>query len=648
MSDPREGKVLQGRYRLQSMLAEGGMGVVYKAERVGIGRPVVVKFLHAILHDKPGIVDRFEREARATARLNHPHCVALVDFGIDDGSPYLVMEYVEGKTLADLLDHGAVRPERAVAIVRQILAGLEHAHERGILHRDLKPANIMIVETEGYSGDFVKILDFGLAKLAWPGEDKRDVTVEGIAIGTPGYMSPEQAAGVPSDRRSDIYCTGALLYHLVTGSKAFEGDDVRSILRRHREETPRSPRALQPGVGISKQLEGIIERAMQRDPSKRYQTARDMMVALEGTAEAKIKVDTSALSASSPRLPSVQNGADSTRAEAPSARGRVRRSTRVSPLWIAVGALVGSAVAVVAIAYSPLGDWIHPRTHVAPVEPTNGPPVTPEPSHAAAENGETTPAAPTMPDAATAPAAPATADKAAVAKSAPTTPPATDDKAADSAKTGDKAAAESPGANGDKTAALVAKAAEKSGPAVASTEGDDDTDPPLTKATDGSNEDDRTPPEPVAPTHDAPAIRNIGDARALVRRGDTDGALAGLYRLRRSRPTPSASKSSEIAALIGDLYFERKWWTDAMREYRFAIALDGRARKAEPLVGNSVHALADRGTYPRARRLLLDYVGKGAVPALKRAVKSGTTPTLRRRAKSVLSTIESKSYRMRR
>ncbi len=211
MADPREGKVLQGRYRILSLLAEGGMGVVYKAERVGIGRPVVVKFLHAILSDKPGIVDRFEREARATARLNHPNCVALIDFGIDDGSPYLVMEYVEGKTLADLLDHGAVPAGRAVDIIRQILGGLEHAHDRGILHRDLKPANVMIVEVEGYRGDFVKILDFGLAKLAWPGEDKRDVTVEGIAIGTPGYMSPEQAAGVPSDRRSDVYCVGALL-----------------------------------------------------------------------------------------------------------------------------------------------------------------------------------------------------------------------------------------------------------------------------------------------------------------------------------------------------------------------------------------------------------------------------------------------------
>src|SRR6185369_2345731 len=126
MADPREGKVLQGRYRILSLLAEGGMGVVYKGERVGIGRPVVVKFLHAVLSDKPGIVDRFEREARATARLNHPNCVALVDFGIDEGAPFLVMDYVEGLTLADVLDGGPVAPPRAVKIAKQILSGLAH------------------------------------------------------------------------------------------------------------------------------------------------------------------------------------------------------------------------------------------------------------------------------------------------------------------------------------------------------------------------------------------------------------------------------------------------------------------------------------------------------------------------------------------
>ncbi len=599
MADPREGKVLQGRYRILSLLAEGGMGVVYKGERVGIGRPVVVKFLHAMLSDKPGIVDRFEREARATARLNHPHCVALVDFGIDEGAPYLVMEYVEGKTLADLLDHGAVRPERAVDIARQLLAGLEHAHERGILHRDLKPANVMIVECEGYPGDFVKILDFGLAKLAWPGEDKRDVTVEGIAIGTPGYMSPEQAAGVPSDQRSDIYCTGALLYHLVTGTKAFEGDDVRSVLRRHREETPASPREVRPGAGISKQLEETLYRAMQRDPGKRYQHARDMAAGLRETPEFKRKMRGEEAPSSSPSnaTPTPSSGADATRAEGPAGR-RARKGSGAPALWAFIGVAIGSVAAVAAVAYSPLGNYVRPRGEVVPSTPsTPQPKPTPEPLAVA------------KPDLATEKAE-APADLA----MAPTIVTRTPD----------------------------------AGGTVAANDDDNDADTSA-KADDGSNENDRTPPpEPAAvQNRPAPSVRGVGDVKALLRKGDSDGALAGLYRLRHGKPAPSAGKASEIATLIGDVYFDKKWWTDGLREYRFAIALDGRAKKNDLLVTNSVHALGDRNTYARARRLLLDYVGRGAVPMLKRTARSGATPQLRRRAQKVLATLESKSYRPR-
>lgn len=605
MADPREGKVLQGRYRILSLLAEGGMGVVYKGERVGIGRPVVVKFLHAVLSDKPGIVDRFEREARATARLNHPNCVALVDFGIDEGAPYLVMEYVEGKTLADLLDHGAVRPERAVEIARQILAGLEHAHERGILHRDLKPANVMIVDCEGYPGDFVKILDFGLAKLAWPGEDKRDVTVEGIAIGTPGYMSPEQAAGVPSDRRSDLYCTGALLYHLVTGTKAFEGDDVRSVLRRHREETPASPRELKPGAGISKALEEVLYRAMQRDPGKRYQHAREMAAALRQTPELQRRWtgdDKPSLSGSPPSASSASS-VDATRAEAPASRRR--RPAGASAAWTFVGVIVGSAAALAAVAYSPVGQYVRPPRdpRVARVEP-----IARAPAHAAAAVPEPKAALPL------APAAPRD-----LAVATPT----------------------------QAAAGAAAARVPDSGAAPAANEDGDDDDTRAAKADDGSNENDRAPaPESAAvQNRPAPAVRNVSDARALIRRGDTDGALAGLYRLRHARPAPSAARSSEIATLIGDLYFDKKWWTDGLREYRFAITADAHAKKNDLLLTNSVRALGDRNTFARARRLILDYVGRAAVPALKRAARSGGAPQLRARAQKVLATLESKSYR---
>ncbi len=181
------------------------------------------------------------------------------------------------------MDHGPLDAKRAVRIVIQVLSGLEHAHERGILHRDLKPANLMIIEAAGYL-DFVKILDFGLAKII--GEaDRREVTVHGVALGTPGYMSPEQAAGMPSDLRADIYSVGAVLYHLLTGVKVFEGGNVHSILRKHRENTPAPPRKLRGPGAISAELDAVVIRALERDPERRLQNAAAMRAALEATPE---------------------------------------------------------------------------------------------------------------------------------------------------------------------------------------------------------------------------------------------------------------------------------------------------------------------------------------------------------------------------
>jgi eukaryotic-like serine/threonine-protein kinase len=576
VDDPRIGRVVAGRYKLLSQLAEGGMGIVYRAERVGIGRPVVVKFLHAMLSDKAGIVDRFEREARATAILNHPNCVALVDFGLDDGSPFLVMELAEGQTLADLLDRGPLAPTRAVNIILQVLAGLSHAHERGILHRDLKPANVMIVDAAG-TRDFVKILDFGLAKMVGPlaGDLKRDVTVEGIAIGTPGYMSPEQAAGIPSDRRADIYCTGALLYHMVTGAKAFEGEDLHSILRRHREETPISPAAIVPQVKISMPLEDVILRAMKREPGDRFQSADEMAKALKACPEARLEDSSrSKLPASQPSVRPVEH---STKAELPSSRSKAKKSGH-AVRWLLVGGLTGAIGTAAGIWYLQRPPEIE-MPAVASLKPT--------PKPAIATTAERPAPAETHPPVETR----TPAEVPAAATPSPTPSPAADD-------------------------------------------GRDD-DP---KADDGAGEDDRSPPEvPAAPRREVPQVRTLADARALARRGDSDGALAGLNRLQRARPAPAPARASEIAQLIGHLYFDRKWWTDGLREYRFAITVDGHAKSDALLVGNTIRALGDRSTAPRARRLLLQYVGRGAVPALRRAARSGPSPLVRKNAAAVLA-----------
>jgi eukaryotic-like serine/threonine-protein kinase len=550
VDDPRIGRVVAGRYKLSAQLAEGGMGVVYRGERVGIGRPVVVKFLHAMLSEKAGIVDRFEREARATALINHPNCVALVDFGLDEGAPFLVMEYAEGRTLADVLDHGPIAPARAVRIIMQVLSGLAHAHARGILHRDLKPANVMIVDLAGFD-DFVKILDFGLAKMVGPvaNGDKRDVTVEGIAIGTPGYMSPEQAAGIPSDRRADIYCTGALLYHMVTGQKAFDGEDLHSVLRRHREETPIAPAAVVPSVRISAQLEDIVLRSMKREPSDRYQSADAMILALKDTPEAR--------SESVAKRPHSRPPENDTRAERPQSRAR-ERGGGYAMRWLFLGGLVGATTAAGGILYVQ-----KPPAEIEPPAVASVPP-------------------PPLPKALPAPK---------IAEPTPTPTPEP------------QAVVEAPRAADD----------------------------------DGSGEDDRAPPPEAAaaPHNDAAPVRTVADARNLLRKGDADGALAGLLHLRRQKPPPA--RAAEIAQLVGHLYFDRHWWTDALKEYRFAITLDGKARRDSVLVANAVRTLGDNATFPRGRKLIVSYIGKNALGALKKAAHSGASPLLRKNAALVLA-----------
>jgi len=196
------------------------MGVVYRGERVELGRPVAVKFLHPWIAAQQAFRARFETEARAMSRLSHPNCVSVIDFGVE-GAPYLVMDYVTGPTLRKVLDGGPIAPARAIAITRQLLAGVAHAHAQGIIHRDLKPDNLILADADGLP-DHVRILDFGLAKL----RDGPAMT-SGLAIGTPSYMSPEQT-GAPGeiDGRTDIYAIGVVLHEMLAGKKPFVSDKV--------------------------------------------------------------------------------------------------------------------------------------------------------------------------------------------------------------------------------------------------------------------------------------------------------------------------------------------------------------------------------------------------------------------------------------
>jgi eukaryotic-like serine/threonine-protein kinase len=279
--DPRVGNVLQGRYRILSKIASGAMGIVYQGERVQLGRPVAVKFLHPWIAAQKAFLSRFENEAKAMSRLAHPHCVSVIDFGIE-GAPYLVMDFVTGRTLRDVMLSGPLALPRVFKIASQLLAGLAHAHAQGIVHRDLKPENL-ILSGEGGLEEHLRILDFGLAKL----RDGPAMTA-GMAVGTPSYMSPEQSGGSGTvDARTDLYAVGVLLFEIFAGRKPFQSDNVGELIFMQRESPPPRLREVAPAAGYSEALESLLGKALSKLPEDRFQSAGEFAAALAATPEAR-------------------------------------------------------------------------------------------------------------------------------------------------------------------------------------------------------------------------------------------------------------------------------------------------------------------------------------------------------------------------
>ncbi len=272
-----------GHYRIDAKLGEGGMGVVYKAFDTHLNRTVAIKVLPARAVSDPARRRRFIQEARAASELDHPNIVTIYDIAEADGQLFIVMQFVAGKTLRELLARGRLPLDDVLRYSVQIADGLTRAHGRGIVHRDLKPANLMVTE-EGQ----VKLLDFGLAKLteAQPGEASDETlteqpapaTEQGTLLGTPAYMSPEQAQGKKVDARSDIFSFGSLLYEMVTGRQAFKGDDRLSVLSAIVRDEPQKVSALAPSVPA--ELEKLIARALRKDRERRWQSMADLRVAL--------------------------------------------------------------------------------------------------------------------------------------------------------------------------------------------------------------------------------------------------------------------------------------------------------------------------------------------------------------------------------
>lgn len=271
-SDSRVGMLLDGRYRLVRRIGVGGRGVVYEARQEEMGRGVAVKLLAEGFAERRDALMRFKREGRAAGRLNHPNVVVVHDFRInEDAEAYLVMELCDGGSLADeLLKDDKASFARTAEVLIAVSAAVHAAHRAGIIHRDLKPANILI------SGGVVKVADFGLATLA---EDDPAVGLTGEhAVGSPHYMSPEQAQGVPADARSDVYGLGVIAYEMLTGFVPFSGSSVTAILMKHLTEAPRSPTTLDPLIPV--EASRAVLHALEKEPSERFQSATEFAEAL--------------------------------------------------------------------------------------------------------------------------------------------------------------------------------------------------------------------------------------------------------------------------------------------------------------------------------------------------------------------------------
>jgi serine/threonine-protein kinase len=296
-SEPLLGRTVDGRYAVRAVLGRGAVGAVYEAEHVELHKHVALKVLHAAMARTEEFRKRFEREARSASRLAHPGCVSVIDFGhvtrLDPaaggdaliGMPYLVMELVKGELLAERIDKGKLPPHEAVVIARGVLAALRHAHGLDLVHRDIKPANISLASV-GETAPLVKLLDFGLAKsVADDSPDaKQPLTQAGMVFGTPGYLSPEQAAGKPADARSDLYAFGVVLFEMVCGFPPFVGAEALDVVRDHLSTPPPPPRKFTPA--LSPELEAVILKALAKEPRARFQTAEAFQAALAACPEA--------------------------------------------------------------------------------------------------------------------------------------------------------------------------------------------------------------------------------------------------------------------------------------------------------------------------------------------------------------------------
>jgi serine/threonine-protein kinase len=294
--NPLIGKIVGGRYRITGVIGEGGMGIVYEAEQqMGSAvRKVAVKTLHAELSRDPSVTARFHRECGTVAQLEHPNTIKVYDFGtMPDGTLYIAMEYLAGKPLDKVIEsEGAIEPTRVLKLLRQISGSLEEAHRMGIVHRDLKPENVILVERAGES-DVVKLLDFGIAARTESANAEREakLTQQGMVLGTPPYMSPEQFTGKALDKRSDIYSLAVMAYEMLTGKLPFEATTPWQWATEHMTSQPRPFETMAVSTSIPKPMRDAILRGLAKDRDERFDTVTEFVDAMSAEASAPVGSD---------------------------------------------------------------------------------------------------------------------------------------------------------------------------------------------------------------------------------------------------------------------------------------------------------------------------------------------------------------------
>jgi serine/threonine-protein kinase len=605
MTEPvdRIGSVIDGRYKITEVMASGAMGAVYKAERVPVGKLVAIKFLHASFANDSEFQARFERETRVMSKLNHPNCVSVLDFGAWEGSPYLVMDFVDGTTLRGRLDkEGALPPLQALAIARQVLAGLAHAHQQEVFHRDVKPANIMISEEIGH-GERVRILDFGLARLQ--GNVGRDATQTNMVVGTPNYMAPEQTVpGSMIDARTDLYAVGVVLYEMIAGERPFNSEDTLQLLGMHRAAPiPRIADRVKPGTELPVGVQEIIDKAMAKSAKARYQTAIEFAKAIDEVAAGKL--DPMEIDETLPKMKSGPVAAPSSSLALADTAANIETTDVVRALekkqkgrggmWAGLLLLVGGASGMAAYLIGRGHDEAAPSPKVADVTADAGtaagelPPVVID---AAAAMGEV-------------PVPEASLDAGTVELDAGTDA---------LVETGDAGVAEEE-IQIDPTVAADPDEASKGSAAPAE---DEAADAPQTEE---EVEKRETPPP-------APQLaRTVHDAVLLIQKGEKPLALASLRELWKKQ-----KNSAYIPFLMGNLYFDKQWWGVALDHYKAAIKKNAGYRRNPTLNRNVIHMLIATKTRQRATNFLRGVIGGYSKPYLKYAASHDPSAVVRKQA----------------